>query len=352
MYEASPKENDAAPESTLPSTDVQPQGVKTEISVTPFRLVEKKYKLYKPDPGRHNADNGRRRPPPEPTDFSDVVEARDGAANSAANVAMMHRFEVSVGAQTPDVPPELQLESGRTVVAYTFDGVPGLVFFPSIVPPALQRSLCIKGLTEYASRPHPTNLSNLDKEYVSAGYAPGMRWSTLGFSYDWTKRDYHRDRFSPFPQELRALIGQVVAALPQVSPTLTPVAEGYEAQTSIVNFYPVGSMMCAHQDVGEVCLMRPLVSLSLGCSCVFLMGTERRDDAPHAFFLRSGDVVAFTGPSRIAYHAVPRILDDCPAWLCGVADGNEADTTTLQKMQGLRLNINVRQVFDEPGLPI
>lgn len=91
--------------------------------------------------------------------------------------------------------------------------------------------------------------------------------------------------------------------------------ETYEPQTCIVNYYPVGSMMMCHQDISEEVLDQPLVSVSLGCSSIFLMGTESRDDSPYAFLLRSGDVAAFSGPARAAFHSVPRILDDCPDYL-------------------------------------
>ena len=112
----------------------------------------------------------------------------------------------------------------------------------------------------------------------------------------------------------------------------------YEPQTAIVNFFPLGSMMCAHQDLSEPCLHRPLISVSLGSSCVFLMGSTSREDTPHAFLLRSGDIVAFTGPSRVAFHAVPRVMEDCPAHLIAFDE----------RMRNLRININVRQVYDEP----
>uniref|UniRef100_A0A0A9ZI75 Alpha-ketoglutarate-dependent dioxygenase alkB n=1 Tax=Lygus hesperus TaxID=30085 RepID=A0A0A9ZI75_LYGHE len=89
----------------------------------------------------------------------------------------------------------------------------------------------------------------------------------------------------------------------------------YEPQTCIVNYYPVGSMMMCHQDISEEVLDQPLVSVSLGCSAIFLMGSTSRDDAPFAFLLKSGDVAAFSGPSRAAFHSVPRVLDDCPDYL-------------------------------------
>ena len=47
---------------------------------------------------------------------------------------------------------------------------------------------------------------------------------------------------------------------------------------------------------------------SLGQSAIFLLGGKTRDDAPIAMYIRSGDVMVMAGNSRLAYHAVPRIL--------------------------------------------
>jgi len=106
--------------------------------------------------------------------------------------------------------------------------------------------------------------------------------------------------------------------------------------------------MCAHQDVSEAAMEKPLVSISLGCSSVFLMGTASREDKPFAMFLRSGDVVVFSGKTRDAFHAVPRILDDCPSHFFR---NDENENEDEQVPPGLRVNINVRQVFDEKNGP-
>lgn len=41
---------------------------------------------------------------------------------------------------------------------------------------------------------------------------------------------------------------------------------------------------------------------------MFLIGGPTKATKPSAIFLRSGDVMVMTGPSRQAYHAVPRIV--------------------------------------------
>jgi alkylated DNA repair protein (DNA oxidative demethylase) len=53
----------------------------------------------------------------------------------------------------------------------------------------------------------------------------------------------------------------------------------------------------------------PVVSLSVGDSCVFRFGnTERRSRPWCDVVLESGDAVVFGGPSRFAFHVVPKTL--------------------------------------------
>ena len=97
--------------------------------------------------------------------------------------------------------------------------------------------------------------------------------------------------------------------------------------------------MMAHQDVSEKSMERPLISVSLGCSAIFLMGTECRDTVPHAMLLRSGDVVFMTGLARQGFHSVPRIMEGtCPEYITAEPG--------MVEMASLRVNMNFRQVHD------
>ena len=76
--------------------------------------------------------------------------------------------------------------------------------------------------------------------------------------------------------------------------------------TSIVNVQYVSAG--GHTDHSERNLEAPLVSVSLGQSCVFLLGGRTRETEPTAILLRSGDVVIMSGEARRCYHGVPRIV--------------------------------------------
>jgi alkylated DNA repair protein alkB homolog 1 len=304
-------------------------GQPTELANTAFRLEEKRYKLYKPDPKAPKTQRRRC-----DTDFTDVVDFRSVNCNTEVNRAMMRLVPL------PDDP------SSNVTPCYTFSGVPGLLFFPGAIDAKQQSHWCQQALERFTlSKDFPNNRSTLDTSVKTHGYDPTLRWATLGFKYDWTRREYHKDLWVGFPRRLNDVMRGLVDRVAAVTQDQFCAQGLYESQTAIVNFFPVGTMMMAHQDISEVCLAKPLMSMSLGCTCVFLMGTDRREDKPHAFFLRSGDVVAFTGPARTAYHAVPRILDDCPEYL--LPSVGDAAAGWRACMDGLRININVRQVYDE-----
>lgn len=67
-------------------------------------------------------------------------------------------------------------------------------------------------------------------------------------------------------------------------------------------------MKPGHVDDAEQAMHKPILSFSLGSSCVFLIGTRTRADAPRSILLRSGDALLMAGHSRYCYHAVPRII--------------------------------------------
>ena len=53
----------------------------------------------------------------------------------------------------------------------------------------------------------------------------------------------------------------------------------------------------------------PVVSLSLGAACVFRFGSTQARNRPWTDTrLESGDLFAFGGPSRLAYHGVPKTI--------------------------------------------
>ncbi|MEV8624114.1 alpha-ketoglutarate-dependent dioxygenase AlkB [Streptomyces sp. NPDC051079] len=82
---------------------------------------------------------------------------------------------------------------------------------------------------------------------------------------------------------------------------------GFAPDTALVNFYADGARMGMHQDKEERS-PAPVVSLSLGDTCVFRLGNTEDRGRPYTDVeLASGDLFVFGGPSRFAYHGVPRV---------------------------------------------
>lgn len=78
-----------------------------------------------------------------------------------------------------------------------------------------------------------------------------------------------------------------------------------------INRYQAGTKLGMHQDRHEIDLRQPIVSVSLGLECVFLLGGLQRTDAAKRILLEHGDVVVWGGASRMRFHGV---LPLKPGW--------------------------------------
>jgi alkylated DNA repair protein (DNA oxidative demethylase) len=95
-----------------------------------------------------------------------------------------------------------------------------------------------------------------------------------------------------------------------------------------VNFYNAQAKMGLHQDRDEAALDAPVVSISLGDTCLFRFGGEERNSPTKSIKLASGDVVLIGGASRLCFHGVDRLY---------------AGTSTLLSDAG-RINLTLRRV--------
>ena len=79
-------------------------------------------------------------------------------------------------------------------------------------------------------------------------------------------------------------------------------------EACLVNVYSSTAKMGLHQDKDEEDFAAPVVSLSLGNTCIFRIGGQRRDDPTRTIRLASGDAVVLGGLSRLSFHGVERII--------------------------------------------
>ncbi|KAK4053446.1 hypothetical protein OIV83_001613 [Microbotryomycetes sp. JL201] len=189
---------------------------------------------------------------------------------------------------------------------------------------------------------------------------PRLRWTTIGWTYDWTSKTYDFD--SPqthLPPLVHKCCRAVVRALPwdRVFSFSNDEDEDwinwkthYEPDAGIINFYHLQDSLTAHVDQSEVDAVKPLVSFSIGHSAVFLVGGPTRDVEPLAIRLDSGDGLIMSGKrGRRIFHGLPRVIPNTlPEYLRSTTESDEADTWRgfgEYLEQGVRININVRTVF-------
>jgi DNA oxidative demethylase len=99
-------------------------------------------------------------------------------------------------------------------------------------------------------------------------------------------------------------------------------------QSCLVNWYEGRARMGLHQDRDEETFEAPVLSISLGDTCVFRFGGLKRTDSTRSVQLKSGDVLVMGGPARLCFHGVDRIIHD---------------TSTLLPKGG-RINLTLRRV--------
>lgn len=99
-------------------------------------------------------------------------------------------------------------------------------------------------------------------------------------------------------------------------------------ESCLINYYGPAAKLGLHQDRDEQDFDAPVVSLSLGDTCLFRIGGTRRGDPTRTLRLASGDAVVLGGEARLAFHGVDRILPG---------------TSTLLP-EGGRINLTLRRV--------
>ncbi len=99
-------------------------------------------------------------------------------------------------------------------------------------------------------------------------------------------------------------------------------------EACLINVYGPQARMGLHQDRDEEDFSAPVLSLSLGDTCLFRIGGTKRSDPTRSLKLASGDALVLGGQARLAFHGVDRILPG---------------TSTLLP-EGGRINLTLRRV--------
>jgi len=130
-----------------------------------------------------------------------------------------------------------------------------------------------------------------------------LGWHWYPYGYARTVVDGDGSPVKPFPAWLADLARD--AARDALGPEAVAATAPYDI--ALINFYDADARMGMHRDSDEQS-DAPVVSLSLGDTCVFRFGNTESRARPYTDVeLRSGDLFVFGGASRLAYHGVPRV---------------------------------------------
>eukprot|EP00941_MAST-03F_sp_MAST-3F-sp1_P003211 g3211.t1 len=239
---------------------------------------------------------------------------------------------------------------------FTLKNRPGFYFIRNFFTLEQQISWIKRSIEEYSSPPHRTNLhakydtvpdwisnvwkfSSCKNEYEQQAKEALLKlsWSTLGYHYDWTKREYPSELMTKdFPEELSSLTKKIASYCGY---------NDFRPEAAICNFYNYKSVMGGHYDEVEENHEAPVVSISFGNTAIFLLGNplnEKYDENPLALYIRSGDCVVMGGKSRLCKHGIPRILENTlPKRL---REKLKLPFSSYMNSNGRRINLNVRQV--------
>lgn len=194
----------------------------------------------------------------------------------------------------------------------------------------------IRHLPEYLDRPRQEALIDAVRAIVAEAplYVPAMpgtgkpmsvRMTNCG-SLGWMTDKAGGYRYQP----THPATGRPWPAIPQDLLTLWSDIAGYALppEACLINFYSDDAKMGLHQDRDEKDFGAPVLSVSLGNTCLFRVGGTRRTDRTLSFKLSSGDIVVLGGEGRLCFHGVDRIYPS---------------TSTLLKNGG-RINLTLRRV--------
>jgi len=109
-------------------------------------------------------------------------------------------------------------------------------------------------------------------------------------------------------QPMHPVTGAAWPAIPQPLLDLwEQINTGPEPESCLVNVYRDGAKMGLHQDRDEKDTSAAVIGVSLGDDALFRIGGVARGGPTVSVTLASGDVIAFGGVARLAYHGIDRI---------------------------------------------
>lgn len=312
-----------SPSEKAPGTDFYTQrhgtDARTPLNNTALRQAERKYKRG---------------------EFDDVLEFNSSEILNDTRIKIKGRY--------------------RNKPIYEIDGYEGFLYIPGALQEEEQVYWARRATESYINPPNPGSLDALYEFHEFKGYsqhllskdplkltrkqgngkgvllntpdeiesfARRLRWTTLGYQYDWSTKTYNFDPTSviPFPIDLAEWSSRFALSLGSLD---------FRAEAGIVNYYQSHDSLTSHVDRSELNMQAPLLSMSLGLDAIFVLGGLGREDAVIGIRVKSGDVSVMSGKGRLFYHGVPKVI---------TGTGPEC-LEDIGLMKDTRININIRQV--------
>ncbi|WP_305093047.1 alpha-ketoglutarate-dependent dioxygenase AlkB [Prescottella sp. R16] len=190
---------------------------------------------------------------------------------------------------------------------------PGAVHVPDWLDTDDQRRL-VAACREWARGPIPMRATRLPTGRLMSVQSVGLGWHWAPYRY---LRSVDGVRVPPVPDRL-VQWGRRAVADAYEDPD---AGAGYTPDAALINFYDATARMGMHRDQEERSTA-PVVSLSIGDTCTFRFGNPDTRSRPYTDVeLCSGDLFVFGGPSRFAYHGVPKVFPGTADPECGLASG-------------------------------
>lgn len=212
-------------------------------------------------------------------------------------------------------------------MSLSFDAAPGFRYLPGYFDRAAQEALvaALRTAVDQATFVRPT--------MPRTGKPFSVMMTNLG-PLGWVSDKLGGYRYQPLHPET----GKPWPPMPEAILNLWRKVADYPAdpEACLVNLYEPAAKMGLHQDRDEQDFEAPVVSISLGATCLFRVGGTSRKAPTQSLKLASGDVVVLGGAARLAFHGVDRIYPGTSTlldtWLPG----------------GGRINLTLRRVT-KPG---
>ncbi|MGO4205655.1 alpha-ketoglutarate-dependent dioxygenase AlkB [Rhodococcus sp. TAF43] len=192
----------------------------------------------------------------------------------------------------------------------------GAVLVPDWLDVDRQRGI-VDACREWARGPVPMRAARLPTGREMSVQTVCLGWHWQPYRYSRVADDAGGGRVLPVPEWL-AELGKRAVADAYDDPA---AGAAYEPDAALINFYDDAARMGMHRDQEERC-GAPVVSLSIGDTCTFRFGNAETRGKPYTDVgLHSGDLFVFGGPSRFAYHGVPKVFPGTADPGCGLTSG-------------------------------